>query len=55
MSRKSSLEFDPDFVRGRMAELERQRRLALRLLVVGCVGLGLMFCALLLASGALLP
>lgn len=47
-------QFDPDYTRGRMAELERQRRVALWLLIIGCIGLGLMFCALLLAPGALL-
>ena len=44
--------FDPAYIRGRMAELERQRRLALRLLIIGCIGLGLLFALLLLAPAA---
>jgi len=52
MSNKWPSRFDPEFQRGRMAELERQRRIALILLAIGVVGLVLL-CGVMVAIPAL--
>lgn len=52
MSNKWPSRFDPEFQRGRMAELERQRRIALILLAIGVVGLVLL-CGVMVAIQAL--